>query len=214
MKPQTAERPSTRAGGLSRGGSAGATTTTTTTTTASTAGDSPSHPDAAPDGPEVVEVPIEVGMAGLGRRLDLDWSFAPGLDYVREVVAVGAWLSRARFRLREALPLTSLGIYGPMLNLADVVELRRAEPGPTRLIRRTRPAAVWEVRFARVPGDFVEREAPSRILREFHEAGSSWLLVGESLLVQVPKLPYETMPSLAMTQRIDALNAILRAGRE
>ena len=65
-----------------------------------------------------------------------------------------------------------------------------------------------------MPGDFVEREAPSRILREFHEAGSSWLLVGESLLVQVPKLPYETMPSLAMTQRIDALNAILRAGRE
>ena len=167
------------------------------------------RPDTLPIG-ATVSLRVEVRFAALGSLLDGTWRFDPAIEISRVVVAVVTRLSPARWRVREALPLTPFGIWGPTLDLGDVVEIIGTGPR-TRVLRgresRGRP---WAWRFPEVPQDLLDRPAVTRLLHELHEAGGSWVLVGDGLLVQFPRLPQETMPSPAASQRLSALRALLR----
>lgn len=190
-------------------------------------GDAPTGTDASADAPRggaallpvpdeipigaTAEFPVEVRMASLGRLLDSDWHFDESLDLSRELRMVAVRISSTCWRLREVLPLTPFGLAAPRLGLGDVVELAPARSGPPRLVRRVEVGRRWEYRVGDVPEDALERPDVVRVLRELHGAGGSWVIVGEALVVHFPRLPFETMPSPAASERMPALRRLLRA---
>ncbi|MFM7141988.1 MAG: hypothetical protein ACKO2K_08760 [Alphaproteobacteria bacterium] len=157
-----------------------------------------------------VDLVLEVRLASLGRVFDDDWHFDLQLDLVREVPAVAVRLSRTRWRLREALPLTPFGIWAPVLDLDDIFEVAGTPGKSARLVRRVKRGLPWNSSFADVTEEHVRRPGVSRLLHELHDAGGSWVVPGEGLLLQFPRLPQETMASPAFTQRLSMLDTLLR----
>lgn len=157
----------------------------------------------------LTELRVTVCMERLD-RLGGEWKFDPALPLYRSVVAVATRLSAEDWRMREALPLTPFGIWGPTLDVGDVVEIGTLHFFEGLLARRVSRARPWQARFMDVPEGAVERPEVVRILHELHEAGGSWVLVGDGLLVQFPRLPQETMPSPAASQRISRLRTLLQ----
>lgn len=151
------------------------------------------------------EFPVEYRLASLGGLLGSDWHFDESLDVVRTAVLVGLRMSATVWRLREVLPLTPFGLGAPMLGLGDVVEVVFARPRTPSLRRLVERGRRWEYRLGDLPEDALLRPGVTRILHELHESGGAWALVGDSLVVHVPRLPQETMPSPAASQRIPAL---------
>jgi len=151
------------------------------------------------------EFPVQYRLASLGRLLDSDWHFDEALDVERRAVLVGLRLGPTLWRVRELLPLTPFGLGAPTLGLGDVVEVGFVRPRPPSLQGMVERGRRWEYRLADLPEDALLRPGVSGILHELHEAGGAWALVGDTLAVHVPRLPQETMPSPAASQRIAAL---------
>lgn len=155
------------------------------------------------------EFPVRYRLASLGRLVESDWHFDEALDLERTAVLVGLRLSTTLWRVREVLPLTPFGLGAPTLGVGDVVEVVFARPRTPNLRGLVEHGRRWEYRLADLPDDALLRPGVIRILHELHEAGGSWALVGDRLVVQVPRLPHETMPSPAASQRIPLLRRAL-----